>query len=56
MTRILFIFLMLLASAGTAAAQGKPSTQSGPIKVTGDTFVIDDKTRGLKDVMAKVLA
>lgn len=42
MTRILFIFLMLLASAGTAAAQGKPSTQSGPIKVTGDTFVIDE--------------
>ena len=42
MTRILFVLLMLLASAGGAMAQGKPTASSGPIKVTGDTFVIDE--------------
>jgi lipopolysaccharide export system protein LptA len=42
MIRILLVLAMLVAGAGAAAAQGKPSTQSGPIKVTGDTFVIDE--------------
>jgi len=44
MTRILFALLMLLAAAGAAAAQvsGTQNSPGGPIKVTGDTFVIDD--------------
>ena len=43
MTRILLI-LLLLVVAGPAAAQvgGTQNTPSGPIKVTGDTFVIDE--------------
>lgn len=42
MIRILLVLVMLVAGAGAAAAQGKPSAESGPIKVTGDTFVIDE--------------
>lgn len=42
MIRILLVLVLLVAGAGAATAQGKPSTQSGPIKVTGDTFVIDE--------------
>jgi lipopolysaccharide export system protein LptA len=40
MTRLLFALLMLLAATGAALAQGQG--QDGPIKVTGDTFVIDE--------------
>jgi lipopolysaccharide export system protein LptA len=42
MMRIFLVLLMLVAGAGAAVAQGKPSAESGPIKVTGDTFVIDE--------------
>lgn len=42
MIRTLLVLLMLVAGAGAAVAQGKPSAESGPIKVTGDTFVIDE--------------
>jgi lipopolysaccharide export system protein LptA len=42
MIRILLVLVILVAGAGAAAAQGKPSAESGPIKVTGDTFVIDE--------------
>ena len=40
--RIFFVLLMLVAGADAAMAQSKPTAQSGPIKVTGDTFVIDE--------------
>ena len=42
MIRTLLVLLMLVAGAGAAVAQGKPSAERGPIKVTGDTFVIDE--------------
>ena len=42
MMRFVFVLLMLVAGADAAMAQGKPTAQSGPIKVTGDTFVIDE--------------
>lgn len=42
MIRTLLVLLMLVAGASAAVAQGKPSAESGPIKVTGDTFVIDE--------------
>ncbi len=42
MIRIFLVLLMFVAGAGAAVAQGKPSTESGPIKVTGDTFIIDE--------------
>jgi len=42
MMRFVFVLLMLAAGADAAMAQGKPTAQSGPIKVTGDTFVIDE--------------
>jgi len=42
MMRIFLVLLMLVAGAGAAVAQGKPSAESGPIKVTGDTFIIDE--------------
>lgn len=42
MMRIFFVLLMLVAGADAAMAQSKPTAQSGPIKVTGDTFVIDE--------------
>lgn len=42
MIRILLVLLMLVSSTGAVLAQAKPSTQSGPIKVTGDTFIIDE--------------
>ena len=42
MIRVLLVLLILVAGTGAVLAQGKPSTQSGPIKVTGDTFIIDE--------------
>ena len=43
MIRVLFVLLLLLAGSGAALAQGKAKTvESGPIKVTGDTFIIDE--------------
>lgn len=42
MIRTLFLILVLLAGTGPALAQAKKTVQDGPIKVTGDTFVIDE--------------
>ncbi|HEY9010879.1 MAG TPA: LptA/OstA family protein [Devosia sp.] len=41
MIRVLLALLLLVLAAAPALAQ-KAGTQQGPIKVTGDTFVIDE--------------
>ena len=49
MIRVLVVLVMLAASA-PAFAQEKKTVQDGPIKVTGDTFVIDEAKGEVRSV------